>query len=186
VPQYWTLFVIAPLIIWKEVSYKIVSRKATETNSTVLKAEAWHHRSDAISSIAAFVGISIALYFGKGFEVADDWAALIAAALIYYNSFLIFRPALAEVMDEHLYDDLVTDIRNIATQVPGILSTEKCMVRKAGMQYHIDLHAEVDGTISVTKGHHLAHLLKDKIIEQLPQVADVLVHIEPQHNTIIS
>jgi len=178
-PQIWTLFVLAPLIIWKEISFRIVMKKAKETNSSSLKADAWHHRSDAVTSVAAFVGISIALYFGKGYESADDWAALFASGFILYNSYLIFRPALGEIMDEHLYDDLVEDIRKVALTVDGVLGTEKCFVRKAGMKYHVDLHATVDATITVKQGHELAHILKDRLRNDLPQLGHVLIHIEP-------
>jgi len=178
-PKVWTLFVLGPLIIWKEISYRLVVRKAKETHSSSLKADAWHHRSDAMTSIAAFIGISIALYFGKGYETADDWAALFASGFILYNSYLIFRPALGEIMDEHFYDDLVEDIRKVSITVEGILATEKCLVRKAGMKYQVDLHAIVDAHISVQKGHDIAHKLMDKLHLEIPQLGHILVHIEP-------
>jgi cation diffusion facilitator family transporter len=95
-PKVWTLFILTPLIIWKEVSFRLVMKKAKETNSSSLKADAWHHRSDAITSVAAFMGISIALYFGKGYETADDWAALFSSGFILYNSYHIFRPAVTQ------------------------------------------------------------------------------------------
>ncbi len=178
-PKIWTLLVLAPLIVWKEISFQLVMKKAKETNSSSLKADAWHHRSDAITSIAAFIGISIALYFGKGYETADDWAALFASGFIFYNSYLIFRPALGEIMDEHLYDDLVEDIRKVSMTVEGIVGTEKCFIRKAGMKYHVDLHAIVDAKISVKDGHDIAHKLKDTLRNDIPQLGHVLIHIEP-------
>ena len=154
-------------------------KKATETNSSSLRADAWHHRSDAITSVAAFIGISIALYMGKGYESADDWAALFASGFILYNSYLIFRPALGEIMDEHLYDDLVVDIRRVSKTVPGVIDTEKCFIRKAGMKYHVDLHALVAAHLSVKEGHDISHLLKDTLRSELPQLGHVLIHIEP-------
>ena len=178
-PKLWTLFVLGPLIIWKEVSYRLVIKKAIETNSSSLKADAWHHRSDAITSIAAFVGISIALYFGKGYESADDWAALLAAVFIFYNSYLIFRPALSEIMDEHVHDELIDKIRNVSIKVDGVLDTEKCFIRKAGMKYHVDLHAIVDGNITVKIGHEIAHNLKDTLRKEIQQLGHVLIHVEP-------
>jgi cation diffusion facilitator family transporter len=178
-PKSWTLFVLAAIILWKEYSFRLVMKKSIETNSSSLKADAWHHRSDAITSIAAFIGISIALLLGKGFEAADDWAALFASAFILYNSYLIFRPALGEIMDEHLYHDLVEQIRIVSKQVDGIVDTEKCFIRKAGMQYHVDLHAIVDGTISVKAGHDLAHKLKDTLRTEIPELGHVLIHVEP-------
>ncbi|TAH40576.1 MAG: cation transporter [Bacteroidetes bacterium] len=178
-PKVWTLFILIPLILWKEVSFRLVMRKAKETNSSSLKADAWHHRSDAITSIAALFGISIALFFGKGYETADDWAALFASGLILYNSYKIFRPALGEIMDEHLYDDLVADIRKVSLTVEGVMATEKCFIRKAGIQFHVDLHAKVESTISVRQGHEIAHRLKDTLRNDIPQLGHVLIHIEP-------
>jgi len=178
-PEPWTLIVLGAIIFWKEISFRLVVKKSRETKSSSLRADAWHHRSDALTSIAAFIGISIALLFGEGYETADDWAALFAAAFILYNSYLIFRPALGEVMDEHFYDDLIDEIRKISMTVEGIRETEKCFVRKAGMKYHVDLHAKVDADISVKQGHHISHELKDTLRRELPQLGHVLIHIEP-------
>ena len=178
-PKAWTLLVLGAIIIWKEISFQVVIRKSKETNSSSLKADAWHHRSDAITSIMAFIGISIALIFKEGYETADDWAALLASFFILYNSYLIFRPALGEIMDEHVYDDLIEEIREKSLEVEGVLGTEKCFVRKAGMKYHVDLHAIVDSTITVKEGHDIAHKLKDYLRKQLPDLGHVLIHIEP-------
>lgn len=178
-PKSWTLYILGTIILWKEYSFRLVMKRSKETNSSSLKADAWHHRSDALTSIAAFIGISVALFLGKGYESADDWAALFAAGFILYNSYLIFRPALGEIMDEHLYDDLIDEIRQVSHQVEGIIDTEKCFIRKAGMKYHVDLHARVNGTISVKEGHDLSHLLKDTLKEKIPELGHVLIHIEP-------
>ncbi|NNK89697.1 MAG: cation transporter [Saprospiraceae bacterium] len=178
-PASWTLIVLGIIIIWKELSYRFIIRKSIETNSTSLRAEAWHHRSDAITSVSAFVGITIAVIFGKGYEAADDWAALIAAAFILYNSYLIFRPALGEIMDEHLYDNLIEDIRQISNTVEGVIATEKCFIRKTGMKYHVDLHAIVNGDITVREGHDIAHVLKDTLKSQIATIENILIHIEP-------
>jgi cation diffusion facilitator family transporter len=178
-PKPWTLLVLGTIIIWKEYSFRLVMKRSLESNSSSLKADAWHHRSDAITSVAAFIGISIALFLGKGYESADDWAALFASGFIFYNSYLIFRPALGEIMDEHLNEDLITAIRKVAQQVDGIVNTEKCFIRKAGMKYHVELHAIVNSTITVKEGHTLAHTLKDTLQDEIPELGHVLIHIEP-------
>jgi cation diffusion facilitator family transporter len=178
-PKSWTLFVLGAIILWKEYSFRLVMKRSKETNSSSLKADAWHHRSDALTSVAAFIGISIALFLGKGYESADDWAALFAAVFILYNSYLIFRPALGEIMDEHLYDDLVEEIRQVSHHVEGVIDTEKCFIRKAGMKYHVDLHARVSGAISVKEGHDISHRLKDTLKEEIPELGQILIHIEP-------
>ncbi len=178
-PKSWTLYVLGAIILWKEVSYRLVLKKSKETNSSSLKADAWHHRSDAITSVAAFIGISIALFMGKGYETADDWAALFASGFILYNCYLIFRPALGEIMDEHVYDDLLEEIKQVSQTVEGVKGTEKCFIRKSGMKYHVDLHALVDAEISVKKGHDIAHDLKDTLRREIPQLGHILIHIEP-------
>lgn len=184
-PAPFTLFVLGGIIIWKEISFRLVMKKSKEINSSSLKADAWHHRSDAITSVTAFIGISIALIFGPGYESADDWAALVASAFILYNSYAILRPALGEIMDEQLYGDIVEEIRKVAMQVEGIKGTEKCFVRKSGMKYHIELHANVDATITVREGHNLSHKLKDYLQEQIPSLGHILIHIEPDNHSFL-
>ncbi len=178
-PENYTLIVLAFIIVTKEIFYRIVSKKGKETNSSSLQADAWHHRSDAITSLMAFIGISIAIYMGPGYETADDWAALFASFFIVYNAYLIFRPALGEILDEHVYDEMVHEIRRISEQVDGVQGTEKCYVRKTGMTYLVDLHLVVNGNLSVTQGHEISHLAKDKLMEELPELSNVLIHIEP-------
>ncbi|MGE8241324.1 MAG: cation diffusion facilitator family transporter [Sphingobacterium sp.] len=182
-PKPWTLFVLGGIIIWKESSYRIVMKKSRETNSSSLKADAWHHRSDAITSVVAFIGISIALVLGKGYENADDYAALFAAGFILYNCYHIFRPALGEIMDENVYEEVIEEIRKYALEVVGIKASEKCYVRKSGTKYHVDLHAIVDSEITVKEGHSLAHELKDYLIEHIPDLGYVMIHIEPSNYT---
>ena len=178
-PKSWTLYVLASIILWKEYSFRLVMRKSIETNSSSLKADAWHHRSDAITSVAAFIGITIALVMGKGYEAADDWAALFGSGFICYNSYQIFRPALGEIMDEHLYDDLIASIRLVATEVEGIVGTEKCFIRKSGMKFHVELHAIVNANKTVKEGHQLSHQLKDALHKEIDELGHILIHIEP-------
>jgi cation diffusion facilitator family transporter len=178
-PKPYTLIVLGIIIVIKEIFYRIVIARSKQTKSSSLKADAWHHRSDAITSLMAFIGISIALILGKGYEAADDWAALAASAMILYNSYLILRPALGEIMDEHLYDDLIKQIRDVSVMVEGVIDTEKCYVRKLGMKYYVDLHAIVDKTLTVKEGPEISHRLKDRIKLELPMIDNVLIHIEP-------
>tara|TARA_R110002012_G_scaffold280920_2_gene469754 strand:+ start:81281 stop:82105 length:825 start_codon:yes stop_codon:yes gene_type:complete len=179
IPKPFTLIVLAGIIIWKEISFQVVMSRSKKLKSSSLKAEAWHHRSDAITSVAAFIGITIAIFGGEGFEEADDYAALLAVVFILYNCYKIFRPALSEVMDENNYDELTEQIRQISLTVPGVKGTEKCFIRKAGMEYHVDLHALVEGELTVTQGHDISHELKDKLCKVIPELGNVLIHIEP-------
>ncbi|MCB9195331.1 MAG: cation transporter [Flavobacteriales bacterium] len=179
IPAPFTLIVLGVIIAFKELSFQYVRKKGKQLNSSSLEAEAWHHRSDAITSLMAFLGITIALTFGKGFESADDWAALLASVFIVYNAYKLFRPAFGEMMDEHLYEELEHNIRLSSGQVEGVLGTEKCRIRKVGSGYFVDLHVIVDGAISVKGGHAIAHQVKRQIFKDLESVRDVLVHIEP-------
>lgn len=181
-PAFFTLFVLATIIVIKELSFQYVYRKGQQTNSSSLKADAWHHRSDALSSLIAFLGILATFLFGKGFEKADDWAALIASVFIIYNAYKIFRPALGEIMDEHNHHDLIDGIRIEAKKVAGVIDIEKCWARKNGMSYVVDLHLEIDGHLSVIEGHAISHALKDHLMEVYPYITEVLIHIEPAPN----
>lgn len=178
-PASYTLIFLLFVIAFKEFFYRFVKKRSKRTNSSLLKADAWHHRSDAITSLAAFIGISIALYLGDGYESADDWAALVTAGIIFYNSYLIVRPAFGEIMDEHQYEDLEKKVRILSLEVDGIIDTEKCLIRKMGTHYIVDLHITVNSMITVKAGHDIAHLLKDHLKDKLPFIWDVMIHIEP-------
>lgn len=183
-PKGFTLIILTGIIIFKEASFQYVMKKSRETNSSALKADAWHHRSDAITSLMAFIGISIALVMGNGWEIADDVAALLASGIIVYNAYKILRPALGEIMDEDLYEEENDEIRKLAEKVEGVLAVERCIVRKSGMLYFVDMHAVVKGNLTVAEGHAISHLIKDRVREFKPEVADVLVHIEPDFVSI--
>lgn len=179
IPKPWTLIVLAGIILWKEISYRIIIKKSRETNSSSLKADAWHHRGDAITSVMAFIGIFFSIFLGPGFEAADDWSALLASIIILYNSYKIARPALGEIMDEQLYEDILKEIRTKSEEVVGVIGTEKCYIRKAGMYYQIDLHIIVDSGITVKEGHDIAHNLKDYLMQEIATLSYVLIHVEP-------
>lgn len=179
VPAPFTLLVLAGVVIIKEVLFRKVTQIGAEVESSAVKADAWHHRADAITSLTAFIGISIALIGGPGYESADDWAALLASGIIVFNAYQIFRPAFGEIMDEAPPGNWKAEIEQIARAVPGVVGTEKCFVRKMGFEFFVDLHVEVNGNLSVREGHDIAHAVKAAIQREKPYVYDVLVHIEP-------
>ena len=148
-------------------------------NSSALKSDAWHHRSDALTSLAAFVGISIALVGGPGYEVADDWAALAACGVILFNGIRLLLPALNEVMDGAVPDDIDKNVRKVASQVNGVLEIEKCRIRKSGIGLLLDIHVVVLGDISVREGHIIGHEVKDHLLNSNLKISDVTVHVEP-------
>lgn len=179
-PSPWTLLLLIGVILLKECLFQVMARRARRIGSNALLADAWHHRSDAITSIAAFIGISISLLGGPGYEVADDWAALFACVVIFYSSYSMLRLSLGEVMDARVSGDAEETINRITCSVPGVLSAEKCRVRKSGLSYIADLHIRVSGAISVREGHAISHQVKDKLMTSELPLEDVTVHVEPE------
>ncbi|HEY0769472.1 MAG TPA: cation diffusion facilitator family transporter [Sphingobacteriaceae bacterium] len=178
-PEPYTLIVLVVVIISKELLYRFVLHTANESKSDAVRADAFHHRSDAITSAAAFIGISIGVIGGEGYETADDYAAMFASAVILINAYSIFRPALGELLDEDLDPRLTAEVRRLAGEVNGAMHVQKCLIRKMGVFKYADLHVWVDRNLSVVQGHEIAHRIKDHIIANLPQFKDVLIHIEP-------
>jgi cation diffusion facilitator family transporter len=163
----------------KEIMFRYVNRIGRNVESTAVQTDAWHHRSDALTSSAAFIGISVALIGGEGWQSADDWAALFACAVIAANGIRLLRPALQEIMDTAPTGNIVDLVRDAAASVPRVVEIDKNRVRKMGLSFYVDLHVKVDGNISVREGHHIAHEVKRAIQQTDPRIADVLVHVEP-------
>ncbi len=178
-PAAYTLVVLIVAVAVKEILYRYVIRFGRDVESTAVQTDAWHHRTDALTSVAAFIGISIALIGGEAWRSADDWAALFACALIGANGYRLLSPALREIMDTAPRGKIIISIRAAARSVPGVLEVEKCRVRKMGLDFYVDLHVGVNGGISVREGHQIAHQVKTAIQQTDARIADVLVHIEP-------
>jgi cation diffusion facilitator family transporter len=178
-PSPFTLVVLVTVIIVKEFMYRYVIRIGRDFESTAVQTDAWHHRTDALTSLAALIGISVALIGGAGWESADSWAALFACALIGANGVRLLRPALHEIMDTAPGAAFVSRVKGAARSVSGVRGVEKCYIRKMGLSFYVDLHASVDGGISVREGHDIAHKVKRAIQDENSRVADVMVHIEP-------
>ena len=179
-PAPFTLLVLIAVVVTKETLFRFVFRVSEDIQSTAVRTDAWHHRSDAITSAAAFIGISIALIGGTGFESTDDWAALFASAIIIYNAHALFRPALDEVMDAAPSSIIEERVRATALGVSGVIALDKCYVRKMGLDYFVDLHVVVDGNLSVREGHLIGHNVKDAICGMNIRIIDALIHIEPE------
>jgi cation diffusion facilitator family transporter len=181
-PAPWTLVVLIVAVFSKETLFRYVIRFGRRVESTAVKTDAWHHRIDAMTSIAAFIGISLALIGGRPWQSADDWAALVACALISANGYRLLRPAFFEIMDTAPRRKFIRSIRQAARSVPGVIGVEKCRARKMGLDFYVDLHVGVDGKISVHEGHEIAHRVKSAIQHSDSRIADVLVHIEPANS----
>ena len=178
-PAPFTLVVLIVVVVVKEFLYRVVIRLGKNVESTAVQTDAWHHRADALTSIAAFIGISLALIGGEKWYSADDWAALFACAVIATNGWRLLFTALREMLDTAPRGEIVSKIQEAAASVEGVMNVEKCLVRKMGISFYVDLHVGVDGSISVTEGHDIAHRVKDAIKDTDARIADVLVHVEP-------
>jgi cation diffusion facilitator family transporter len=178
-PAPFTLFVAAGVIIVKEILYRRVARVGREVGGTAIVADAWHHRADAISSLAAFVGISVALIGGRGWEAADDWAALVAAGVVAVNGIRTLRPAISGLMDEAPDRSVKERVLHAAAEVDGVRSVENLNVRSSGLGFYVDVHVKADPTLSLEEAHEIAAKVKYAILAAVPSVVGVLVHMEP-------
>jgi cation diffusion facilitator family transporter len=178
-PKIFTLLVLFGVIVIKESLFRFVSREAALVENSAVRADAWHHRADAITSIAAAIGISTALIGGEKFAWADDAAAMAAACVIAWNGCRLLRSTFGDLMDTAPDPEIRNEIRRLAETVPGVARVEKCFVRKMGCQFYVDMHVEVDPQMTVLRSHEIAHAVKDKIRAAMPAVNDVLIHIEP-------
>ncbi|MCX6945713.1 MAG: cation diffusion facilitator family transporter [Opitutales bacterium] len=179
-PAWWTLLVLAGVIVAKTWFSRRMGLAGEAVGSTALGIEALHHWSDAMTSAAAFIGICIALWGGKGWETADDWAALFACVIIAFNGFGMFTKALGDVMDISVPKNFEDEVRMIALAVPGVRALDKVRARKSGLSHLVDIQVRVDGNLSVRAGHDIAHAVKDTLLASSPHaITDVTVHIEP-------
>ncbi|MDB4978668.1 MAG: cation diffusion facilitator family transporter [Candidatus Peribacteria bacterium] len=178
-PAAYTLAVLLIVILIKEFMFRRVSAVGKETGSQVVKTDAWHHRSDAISSGAAFIGISIAIIGGRGWESADDWASLIAAFVIVINAILLLLPALNELMDRMPSQDIVDTFHKAALSVKEVQTVEKLRVLRRGTQYYVDIHIQMNGNISLIEAHKISGKVKSAFRKAMPFYADGSIHMEP-------
>lgn len=177
-PAPFTLWVLVGVVIVKETLYRLGRRAAKESRSGAVLTDAWHHRSDAITSVAAGVGISVAVFGGEKYAPADDIAALFASCIILYNGWKLLKSPLHELLDVD-QPDVIGDVRIVAGAQPGVRGVEKLFARKSGVLYWVDMHLEVDPCMSVRDAHKIAHDVKDAVKAAIPSVADVLIHVEP-------
>lgn len=179
-PKWWTLPLLAAVVAVKLWFSRRMRLAGTAHGSTALGVEAMHHWADAVTSAAAFVGIAIAIAGGPGWEAADDWAALLACAVIAFNGVAMAGKALGDVMDMAVPKHFEDEVRALALQVPGVRALDKVRMRKSGLSYLVDIQVRVDGELTVRAGHDIAHAVKDALIGSAPhRISDVTVHVEP-------
>jgi cation diffusion facilitator family transporter len=181
-PAWWTLLVLVVVMAIKVLLSRRVGTVGSEIGSTAVRTDAQHHFSDALTSAAAFVGISIAVIRGPGWEAADDWAALAASAVIAVNAVLLVRPAVADLMDRSPEPDVVADIRDTASAVAGVRAIEKLAVRRVGLGYRAVVHVQADAEMSLRDAHELGATVTRAIHNRVPEMQSVIVHMEPYAN----
>lgn len=183
-PEPYTLVVLIAVVIIKEFLFRKVSAVGSEIDSVAVSSDAWHHRSDAITSLAAAVGIGFALVGGPRYYSADNWAALLSAVFIFVNGLRLLRSAVGEIMDEVPNGKIENEVRELAMQVADIKGVETCRVRKMGFDYYVDMHVFVNGDMSVRRGHDIAHEAKAFILKKNPRIRDILIHVEPADSSL--
>ncbi len=178
-PHWSTLLVLALVVIVKAMLARWTSRIGNSHNSTALAGDAWHHFSDAITSTAAFIGISIGLIGGPGYEPADDWAALLACVVILFSGLRLLRIAVRDIMDVAPAGEFAAQVRGLAAEQAGVLAIEKCRIRKSGTNHFVEIHVEVDGDTTVRDAHNIAGRVRYALRDSRFRIADAVVHIEP-------
>lgn len=178
-PHWSTLVVLAAVVATKETLARWVSKRGRQFGSTALESDAWHHRSDALTSLAAFIGISIGLVGGPGYEAADDWAALVACVVIGFTGVRLLGLAIRDILDRSPSREYEQKVRDVALHVPGVLAIDKVRIRKSGLMYLVDIHVQVAGDASVREGHAIGGRVRWTLRHSPLRIADALVHIEP-------
>ena len=178
-PAAFTLIVLVAVVVIKEGLFRLANRRGQEVESTAVQSDAWHHRSDAVTSLAAAIGIIVCLAGGQTWASADNWAALFSCAIISFNGIRMLKASLGELLDQQAPEDVIEGIMGAARAVEGVDNVEKCRVRKSGLSLIADIHVRVQGEVSVTDGHFIAHRVKDTLMAGGFHLLDVTVHIEP-------
>lgn len=178
-PAPFTLLVLVGVVILKEGLYRYLSKTGEDVGSLAIKSEAWHNRGDMITSGAAFIGISIALIGGEGYETADDFAALLASLVIASTAIILLRSAIYELIDSAPDQAIAEQVREVAMGVEGVLGTHKCLVRKLGFDHFVDLDVLCNPALTIREGHEIAHNVGEALHKAMPSLTKVLVHIEP-------
>ena len=179
IPPVWTLWIAGINVAIKEALYHYKVRIGRRTGSTSLIANAWDHRSDALSALAVLIGLAVIRWGGPQYIYADEVASLVVVAMIILSGIHLFRSSASDLMDMQAEPELVEQIRADALTVPGVMDVETLWVRKSGLEHFADIHIEVDPQMTVADGHEIGHTDKDHLLQHFPSVRDVLVHLEP-------
>ncbi|MCL2389327.1 MAG: cation diffusion facilitator family transporter [Elusimicrobia bacterium] len=178
-PGVWALIVVIVSMVSKELLFHYTLKKGKEQRSEATIANAWHHRSDAMSSIPVVIAIAVAIIFPR-FVIADAIGAVAVSVFILYSSLLVFKRALGSIMDECAPKEVCDAINVIVfASRPLVKGANKLRTRRLGPEYCVDMHIQVDKNLTVEEGHNIATDLQNKIIKDVDGVGEVLIHVEP-------
>ncbi|MGA2135699.1 MAG: cation diffusion facilitator family transporter [Bryobacteraceae bacterium] len=175
-------YVVWPLIASAAVKIVLSGVKfhfGRKIRSAALMADAWHDSVDIFSALVALVAVSFTILAPHKFASADHWGAFAVGLIVVLTGLRVSRDTALQLMDTMPDSETMAKIRDVAVTVPGVQGIEKCYARKTGLQYHVDLHLEVNPEITVRQSHDIATQVRIVIKETLPWVADVLIHVEP-------
>lgn len=178
-PPVWALWIAGANVVIKEVLYRYKVRVGKRTSSAAIIANAWDHRSDALCALAVLIGLGVIRVGGDRFLWADEVASLVVVAAIIWSGIQLFRNSASELMDRQAPAAMLKAIRERSLAVTGVLGVESLWVRKSGLEYFVDIHVEVDPSLTVAEGHRIGHHVKDELLSNFSSLRDVLVHLEP-------
>ncbi len=178
-PPVWAMWPLLAAIAVRGVMAAVKFRVGKRIQSSALSADAWNDLVDILSAVAALTALGLSLAEPERFRAADHYGGFAVGLFVIVTAFRVLRDSALELMDTMPVGARINEIRQYAAAVPGVVGIEKCFARKTGLQYHVDLHVEVDGNITVLASHDIASAVRAHLRTHLPWVADVLVHIEP-------
>ena len=178
-PDVAALWALAISMIVKSVLATSKFKVGRRIGSAALVADAWNDAVDILSAAVALSAVGLTIYNPAQFLAADHYGGFAVGIIVILTGLRVVRDTSLELTDTMPSAEVLAQIRRTAMEIPKVQNVEKCFARKTGMQYHVDLHIEVDPTMTVADSHYVAHKVQERIIAKLPSVANVLVHIEP-------
>lgn len=179
-PDVWTIVVAIVAILAKEYCYRYTIAYGRKYNSSSIIANAWHHRSDALSSIATLIGVSISFFFGENWRILDPIASVIIALFIFWSAIKIAMPSINELLEKSVPEDEVQNIRNLISEVRGVENVHNLRCRNNGHSLIIDVNIHVNPDITVKQGHEIATAVEDNLKGNLGKDLIIYIHIEPE------
>ncbi|MBL8177931.1 MAG: cation transporter [Bryobacterales bacterium] len=178
-PKGFAVYAMIVSVAAKSILSAVKFHYAKRTGSDGLRADAWNDAVDILSGVVALGALSLTLLNPARFLAADSIGGIVVGLLVIFLGLMVVRDSSLQLMDTMPGEAMLSEVRRVALLVPGALGVEKCFARKTGLQYHVDLHLEVDPELTVRQSHDIATQVRKRLQADLEWVADVLVHVEP-------